>query len=87
MSSIVDRMIKSIDVDVGRFLQEIEDNVRESRKVFHQWDTAQCIISPQEWDDIQLKVNIVQCLFHKLSLHLFFITLLTSPLYLSYHQD
>ena len=55
MSSIVDRMIKSLDVDVGQFLHEIEANVRESRAVFSQWDAARSVISPAEWEDVQLK--------------------------------
>ncbi|GFS14653.1 RING finger protein 32-like [Elysia marginata] len=55
LTAIVDRMIKSIDVNMADFLREIDSSVQQSRAVFNQWDALHNPITPEMWDAIQLK--------------------------------
>ncbi|RUS70065.1 hypothetical protein EGW08_022171, partial [Elysia chlorotica] len=55
LSGIVDRMIKSIDVNMVDFLREIDNSVEQSRAVFSQWDALHNPVTPEMWDAIQLK--------------------------------
>ncbi|XP_005094019.1 RING finger protein 32 [Aplysia californica] len=55
LSSIVDRMIKSLDMNMAQFLQEIDSSVQQSRAVFSQWDATHHVIDTPEWEQIQLK--------------------------------
>ena len=57
LTAIVDRMIKSIDVNMMDFLREIDNSVEQSRAVFNQWDALHNPITPEMWDAIQLKVT------------------------------
>lgn len=55
LSAIVDRMIKSIDVNMVSFMREIDNSVEQSRAVFSQWDALHNPVTPEMWDAIQLK--------------------------------
>ncbi|CAL1536197.1 unnamed protein product [Lymnaea stagnalis] len=55
LSAIVERMIKSIDVNITEFMREIDNSVQLSRAAFSLWDAAHQEISPEKWDAIQLK--------------------------------
>ncbi len=50
-------MIRSLDTDVGGFLNEIDANIQASRDIMRQFEDATKRISEEDWDDIQLKVG------------------------------
>ena len=55
---ITDRMVRSLDsVDVGSFLSEIDRSVEASRDVFRHLDNVINKISPEQWEQVQLKVS------------------------------
>ncbi|CAG5120474.1 unnamed protein product [Candidula unifasciata] len=55
LSAIVDRMVKSLDVNITEFIQEIDSSVQRSREIFNQWDAVHTSISIDQWYSIQLK--------------------------------
>ncbi|XP_059174207.1 RING finger protein 32-like isoform X2 [Physella acuta] len=55
LTAIVDRMIKSIDVNMAEFMREIDASVQLSRDIFSQWDAVHNEISAEDWEAIQLK--------------------------------
>ncbi|BFZ22272.1 hypothetical protein BsWGS_25312 [Bradybaena similaris] len=55
LSAIVDRMVKSLDINIGEFMQEIDSSVQRSREIFSQWDAIHNNISTEQWESIQLK--------------------------------
>ena len=57
LQSITDRMLRSIDCDVDGFLRDLDQSLEASRDVFRQFDDVMRILSEEEWEVIQLRVN------------------------------
>lgn len=57
LHNITDRMVKSLDYDVNRFLSDLDQSLEASRDIFRNFDNALRIISEEEWEAIQLKVK------------------------------
>ena len=52
-------MVKSCDFDVNSFLSEIDSSLEQSRDIFRQFDAIHRIITDEDWEMIQLKVQFV----------------------------
>ena len=50
-------MVRSLDVDVNSFINELDVNLAASRSVFSHFDSVMHVMSDADWDKIQLKVN------------------------------
>ena len=59
LSSITERMVRSLDVDVNGFIDELDQNLAASRSVFSHFDSVMNILTDDDWERIQLKVS--QC--------------------------
>ena len=67
MSSITERMVRSLDVDVNAFLTEMDHSLEASRDIFRAFDNKLRVITDEEWEEIQYKVRIFSGFFAKYS--------------------
>lgn len=69
LTSITERMIRSVDFDVNGFLREIDHSLEASRDIFNNFDNMLRFISDEDWEEIQLKVLHI---LYFLIIHIFF---------------
>ncbi|XP_064594804.1 RING finger protein 32-like isoform X2 [Liolophura sinensis] len=55
LESITDRMVRSCDFNINRFLSEIDQSLEASREVFRNFDTMFHRYTEEDWEKIQLK--------------------------------
>ena len=58
LSSITERMVRSLDCDVNSFLNEIDRSLEASRDVFSHFDNVMHQMTDDEWEAVQLTVRL-----------------------------
>lgn len=53
----MDRMLRSCDFNIDVFLTEIDENLAASRAIFRNFDATFNIMSEEQWEEVQLKVQ------------------------------
>lgn len=50
-------MLRSCDFNIDVFLTEIDENLAASRAIFRNFDVTFNIMSEEQWEEVQLKVQ------------------------------
>lgn len=50
-------MLRSCDFNIDVFLTEIDENLAASRAIFRNFDATFNIMSEEQWEEVQLKVQ------------------------------